>query len=54
MCVKGKVAWITGGASGRTIRFITEMPAHVCINELVFTPVRNRICLGGEVLKRKT
>jgi NADP-dependent 3-hydroxy acid dehydrogenase YdfG len=39
---------------GRTIRFIAEMPAHVCINELVISPVWNRIYLGGEDLKRKT
>jgi NAD(P)-dependent dehydrogenase (short-subunit alcohol dehydrogenase family) len=32
---------------GRTIRFIAEMPPHVCINELVITPVFNRIYLGG-------
>ena len=39
---------------GRTIRFIAEMPAHVCINELVISPVWNRIYVGGEDLKRKT
>jgi NAD(P)-dependent dehydrogenase (short-subunit alcohol dehydrogenase family) len=33
---------------GRTIRFIAEMPPHVCINELVITPVFNRIYLGGD------
>jgi NADP-dependent 3-hydroxy acid dehydrogenase YdfG len=38
---------------GRTIRFIAEMPAHVCINELVISPVWNRIYLGGEDLQRK-
>jgi NADP-dependent 3-hydroxy acid dehydrogenase YdfG len=38
---------------GRTIRFIAEMPAHVCINELVISPVHNRIYIGGEDLKRK-
>jgi NADP-dependent 3-hydroxy acid dehydrogenase YdfG len=38
---------------GRTIRFIAELPAHVCINELVITPVWNRIYLGGEDLKRR-
>ena len=38
---------------GRTIRFIAEMPAHVCINELVISPVWNRIYLGGDDLKRK-
>ena len=39
---------------GHTIRFIAEMPAHVCINELVISPVWNRIYFGGEDLKRKT
>ena len=38
---------------GRTIRFIAEMPAHVCINELVISPVWNRIYIGGEDVQRK-
>jgi NADP-dependent 3-hydroxy acid dehydrogenase YdfG len=38
---------------GRTIRFIAEMPAHVCINELVITPVWNRLYVGGDDMKRK-
>ncbi len=38
---------------GRTIRFIAEMPAHVCINELVISPVWNRLYVGGDELKRK-
>ena len=38
---------------GRTIRFIAEMPAHVCINELVITPVWNRLYVGGDELKRQ-
>lgn len=38
---------------GRTIRFIAEMPPHVCINELVITPVFNRIYVGGEDLRRR-
>ena len=37
---------------GRTIRFIAEMPAHVCINELVISPVLNRIYSGGLEMKR--
>jgi NAD(P)-dependent dehydrogenase (short-subunit alcohol dehydrogenase family) len=37
---------------GRTIRFIAEMPPHVCINELVITPVLNRIYVGGDELRR--
>ena len=38
---------------GRTIRFVAEMPPHVCINELVITPVFNRIYVGGEELRRR-
>jgi NAD(P)-dependent dehydrogenase (short-subunit alcohol dehydrogenase family) len=38
---------------GRTIRFIAEMPPHVCINELVITPVFNRIYVGGSELGRR-
>ncbi len=38
---------------GRTIRFIAEMPPHVCINELVIAPVWNRLYVGGEDLKPK-
>jgi NAD(P)-dependent dehydrogenase (short-subunit alcohol dehydrogenase family) len=38
---------------GRTLRFIAELPPHVCINELVITPVWNRIYLGGEDLQRR-
>ena len=37
---------------GRTIRFIAEMPPHVCINELVISPVWNRIYIGGDEIKR--
>jgi NADP-dependent 3-hydroxy acid dehydrogenase YdfG len=38
---------------GRTIRFIAEMPAHVCINELVISPVWNRIYIGGVDVQRQ-
>ena len=38
---------------GRTIRFIAEMPPHVCINELVIAPVFNRIYVGGEEIRRR-
>lgn len=37
---------------GRTIRFIAEMPPHACINELVISPVWNRIYIGGDDMKR--
>jgi len=36
---------------GRTIRFIAEMPPHVCINELVISPVWNRTYIGDRVTK---
>jgi NADP-dependent 3-hydroxy acid dehydrogenase YdfG len=38
---------------GRTIRFIAEQPAHVCINEFVISPVWNRIYLGGGELNKR-
>ena len=38
---------------GRTIRFIAEMPSHVCINQLVLSPVWNRTYVLEEALKRK-
>ena len=37
---------------GRTIRFIAELPPHVCINELVISPVFNRLYLGGKEFAR--
>ena len=37
---------------GRTILFIAEMPPHVCINELVISPVWNRIYVGGDDIRR--
>jgi len=33
---------------GRTIRFVAEMPPHVCVNEIVISPTWNRLWLGGE------
>lgn len=38
---------------GRTIRFIAESPAHVCINEMVISPVWNRTYIQGEALQRR-
>ncbi|APW39626.1 oxidoreductase [Rhodoferax koreense] len=35
---------------GRTIRFIAEMPPHVCINEMVISPVWNRTYIGDRKL----
>lgn len=35
---------------GRTIRFVAEMPAHVCINEILISPTWNRFYQGfGEM-----
>lgn len=38
---------------GRTIRFVAELPARACINELVISPVWNRLYIGGEEFRRK-
>ena len=38
---------------GRTIRFIAEAPAHVCVNELVISPVWNRTYVQDQPLVRK-
>jgi NADP-dependent 3-hydroxy acid dehydrogenase YdfG len=32
---------------GRTVRFVCEMPAHACINEIIMSPTWNRIYIGG-------
>jgi NADP-dependent 3-hydroxy acid dehydrogenase YdfG len=37
---------------GRTIRFVAEMPAHVCVNEILISPSWNRSFLGGRELGR--
>ncbi|MGE0726203.1 MAG: SDR family oxidoreductase, partial [Alphaproteobacteria bacterium] len=37
----------------RTIRFVAEMPAHVCINEILMAPTWNRMWLGGEDLPKR-
>lgn len=37
---------------GRTIRFVAEMPAHACVNEILISPTWNRIFLGASDLKR--
>ncbi len=36
---------------GRTIRFVAESPAHVCLNEIVITPTWNRLLLGGKEMR---
>ncbi|WP_194726982.1 SDR family oxidoreductase [Noviherbaspirillum malthae] len=37
---------------GRTIRFIAEMPPHVCLNEITISPTWNRIFLGAADIQR--
>jgi len=32
---------------GKTIRFVAEMPAHACINQIIISPTWNRIYVGG-------
>ena len=49
---EAKARMVQEADMGRTIRFIAEMPPHVCINELVISPVWNRIYIGGDDLKR--
>jgi NADP-dependent 3-hydroxy acid dehydrogenase YdfG len=36
---------------GRTIRFVAEMPPHVCLNEIVISPTWNRLLVGGRELR---
>lgn len=36
---------------GRTIRFVAEMPPHVCLNEIVVSPTWNRLLVGGGELR---
>jgi NADP-dependent 3-hydroxy acid dehydrogenase YdfG len=38
---------------GRTIRFVAEMPPHVCINEILMSPTWNRSVLGGSDIARR-
>ena len=38
---------------GATIRFVAEMPAHVCVNEILISPTWNRLFLGGAELTRE-
>jgi NADP-dependent 3-hydroxy acid dehydrogenase YdfG len=37
---------------GRTVRFVAEMPAHVCINEILMSPTWNRFFVGGKDIAR--
>jgi len=48
-----KARMLQEGDLGRTIRFIAEQPAHVCINELVISPIWNRTYVADVPLVRK-
>jgi NADP-dependent 3-hydroxy acid dehydrogenase YdfG len=37
---------------GRTIRFVAEMPARVCFNEILISPTWNRMFVGGADIAR--
>jgi NADP-dependent 3-hydroxy acid dehydrogenase YdfG len=37
---------------GNTIRFIAQMPPHVCVNQLIISPTWNRIYIGAEDIKK--
>jgi NADP-dependent 3-hydroxy acid dehydrogenase YdfG len=37
---------------GRIIRFVAEMPARVCINEILISPTWNRLFIGGADIAR--
>lgn len=36
---------------GRTIAFVATMPPHVCVNEILVSPTRNRILMGAGDLR---
>ncbi len=38
---------------GRTILWVAEQPAHVCVNEITISPTWNRIYIGGEDMKKR-
>jgi NADP-dependent 3-hydroxy acid dehydrogenase YdfG len=38
---------------GKTIRWLAEQPAHVCVNEILISPTWNRMYIGGADLKRR-
>jgi NADP-dependent 3-hydroxy acid dehydrogenase YdfG len=38
---------------GKTIRWIAEQPAHVCVNEITISPTWNRLYIGGADLKQR-
>lgn len=38
---------------GKTILWVAERPAHVCVNEITISPTWNRIYIGGEDMKQR-
>jgi len=40
------------GDLGNTIRFIAQMPPHVCVNQVIISPTWNRLYIGGEDIKK--
>ena len=38
---------------GKTIRWVAEQPAHVCINEITISPTWNRLYVGGADLRQR-
>lgn len=38
---------------GRTIRFVAELPAHICINQIIISPTWNRIYVSGAEMARR-
>jgi NADP-dependent 3-hydroxy acid dehydrogenase YdfG len=36
---------------GQTIRYVCEMPMHVCVNEIIISPTWNRIYIGADDMK---
>jgi len=38
---------------GQTIRFVAELPARVCVNEILISPTWNRLYVGGSDLARR-
>jgi len=37
---------------GNTIRFIAQMPPHVCVNQVIISPTWNRLYIGGEDIRK--
>jgi NADP-dependent 3-hydroxy acid dehydrogenase YdfG len=37
---------------GNTIRFIAQMPPHVCVNQVIISPTWNRMYIGGEDIRK--